>query len=479
MQRSISTNTETLISEMVVAIEQMRDQQYDISLPKTANEPFAGLRNALMTLAASLQFRERERMRLNDIAVNINAGLLLEEILETVYVHFKEVIPYHRIGFSLIDSERETVRAHWARSEYPIFLDRNFTAMLKGSSLHQILTTGKPRIIDDLPAYLRAKPASLSTRLIVKEGMRSSLTCPLVNNGEPVGFIFFSSAEPYTYTNIHIDIFQQIAAQLSVILEKGRLVSRLAAQKEQIARTNAELVRVNELKSTFLGIATHDLRGPIGNIRMIVDLLQDSEISLSDEERRTLLSDIGAQSTHMLSLLNDLLDVTRIEAGKLELRFETFPLKPFLTQIVQHHAMMATPKGTRMMLQPVGEGYAKGDPVRLRQVIDNIISNAIKYSPPGSTVLVGVEAVQHGWRIFVQDEGPGITEDDRPKLFKDFAKLSAKPTGGERSVGLGLAIAHRIVKAHGGTIGVDSEVGRGAKFWFTLPDENALTGGMR
>ncbi len=479
MQQSTSINTEALISEMIVAVEQMRGQQYDISLPETADEPLAGLRNALMSLAESLQFRARERARLNDIAVNINAGLLLEEILETVYVHFKDVIPYNRIGFSLIDSDRETVRAYWAKSEYPIFLNRNFTAKLQGSSLHQILLTGKPRIIDDLPAYLRAKPTSLSTRLIVKEGMRSSLTCPLVNNGEPVGFMFFSSAEPHTYTNIHVDIFRQIAAQLSVILEKGRLVSRLAAQKEQIERTNAELVRVNELKSTFLGIATHDLRGPIGNIRMIADLLQDSEISLSDEERQALLGDIGAQSTHMLSLLNDLLDVTRIEAGKLELRFETFSLEPFLSQIVQRHAMMATPKGTRMVLQPVGNGYAKGDPVRLRQVIDNIISNAIKYSPPGSTVLVGAESMKHGWCIFVQDEGPGITEDDRPKLFKDFAKLSAKPTGGEKSVGLGLAIARRIVEAHGGIIGVDSEAGQGAKFWFTLPDENALTGGVR
>ncbi len=469
MQQS-PTHTEALISEMVVAIEQMRGQQYDISLSETAVEPFAGLRNALMALAEALQFRERERMRLNDIAVNINAGLLLEEILETVYVHFKDVIPYNRIGFSLIDADHETVRAYWAKSEYPIFLNRNFTAKLKGSSLHQILLTGKPRIIDDLPAYLRAKPTSLSTRLIVKEGMRSSLTCPLVNNGEPVGFMFFSSAEPHTYTDIHVDIFRQIAAQLSVILEKGRLVSRLAAQKEEIERTNAELVRVNELKSTFLGIATHDLRGPIGNIRMIADLLQDSEISLSGEERRALLDDIRKQSTHMLSLLNDLLDVTRIESGKLELRFETFPLEPFLTQIVQRHAMMATPKGTRMALQPVGKAYAKGDPVRLRQVIDNIISNAIKYSPPGSTVNVGVERAGSMWRFFVTDEGPGITAADRPKLFKDFAKLSAKPTGGEKSVGLGLAIARRIVEAHGGTIGVDSEAGQGATFWFTLPD---------
>jgi signal transduction histidine kinase len=106
----------------------------------------------------------------------------------------------------------------------------------------------------------------------------------------------------------------------------------------------------------------------------------------------------------------------------------------------------------------------------LRQVVDNLISNAVKYSPPGSRVTVTVETSgDSGWRINVADEGPGITPADRKKLFKDFARLSARPTGGEKSIGLGLAISRRVVEAHGGKIGVDSEPGRGANFWFTLP----------
>jgi hypothetical protein len=101
--------------------------------------------------------------------------------------------------------------------------------------------------------------------------------------------------------------------------------------------------------------------------------------------------------------------------------------------------------------------------------MDNLLTNAVKYSPPGSTVQVSVQPEGDGWRINVQDEGPGITEEDRQKLFEDFARLSARPTGGEKSTGLGLAIARRIVHAHGGEIGVDSIPGHGATFWFTLP----------
>ncbi len=458
--------------ELLNAIEDLQAQRYPITIPAPTDPTYAALHAAVQNLAQTLHTRELERHRLSEITTNINAGLLLEDILEMVYEHFKDIIPYNRIGFSLIDADGETVRSHWAKSDRPLSLSLGYADKLTGSSLKTVLESGEPRIISDLAEYLRKKPTSISTRLIVKEGMRSSLTCPLINNGVPVGFLFFSSVEPDTYSHVHVDTFTQIAGQLSVILEKGRLVSQLSAQKEEIERTNAELMRVNELKSTFLGIATHDLRGPIGNIRMIADLLSDDVIALSDSERAGLIHDIGVQSTHMLSLLNDLLDVTRIESGKLELRFEPFALRPFLEQLANRHQMMATPKDTKILLEDFPDMDMTADPVRVRQVIDNLVSNAIKYSPPGSTVVVNATRTREGCRISVTDEGPGITEEDRKKLFKDFAKLSAKPTGGEKSVGLGLAISRRIVEAHGGSIGVDSHTGQGAEFWFIIPAVN-------
>ncbi len=462
-------NCDKCVSDLLEAIGQLQTGQFGLSLAEPTSERCAPLYAAVANLAETLRMRQLQRERLGEITASINAGLLLDDILEMVYEHFKEVIPYNRIGFSLIDADGETVRAYWAKSDRPLYLDTSFTDRLSNSSLKTVLETGEPRIIRDLQAYLHKKPTSISTSLVLKEGMHSSLTCPLINNGEPVGFLFFSSIKPNAYSHEHVDTFMEIAEQLSVILEKGRLVSQLAAQKEEIERTNAELMRVNELKSTFLGIAAHDLRGPIGNIRMIADLLLDAEIRLSENERAALINDIGVQSTHMLSLLNDLLDVTRIESGKLELQFEAFSLRSFLSQIVSRHTMMATPKGTKIVLDEFSDMEMKADPVRVRQVIDNLVSNAIKYSPPGSTVRIGAEKISNGYRIKVADEGPGVTDEDRKKLFKDFARLSAKPTGGEKSVGLGLAISRRIVEAHGGTIGVDSNADKSSTFWFIIP----------
>ena len=163
--------------------------------------------------------------------------------------------------------------------------------------------------------------------------------------------------------------------------------------------------------------------------------------------------------------------MTLIESGKLSLNLEPVNLRGFLDEAVQQQAMLAAPKGTRVLLQAVPEGKVMVDPLRLRQVVDNLISNAVKFSPPGSTVRVNVERILAGWQVNVQDEGPGITEQDRIRMFQDFARLSAKATGGEKSTGLGLAISRRVVEAHGGRIGVNSDAGHGATFWFMLPDQ--------
>ena len=115
------------------------------------------------------------------------------------------------------------------------------------------------------------------------------------------------------------------------------------------------------------------------------------------------------------------------------------------------------------------KGMVEADSLRLRQVMDNLISNAVKYSPPGSLVRLAGIHKDKVWRIEVIDEGPGISEKDQQKLFMDFAKLTARPTGSEKSTGLGLAITRRVVEAHGGKIGVDSTMGQGSTFWLELP----------
>ena len=460
------------VMQYIAITERLTRGDYDMDdLPPMPPDDLSRLGQALHELAARLAARRREINTLERITAQINAGLLLGDILDNVYHDFREIIPYNRIGFSLIEPDGVLVRARWAKSDQPrIRLGVGYAAPLAGSSLQDIITTGQPRIINDLVDYLARKPDSKSTHLIVEEGFRSSLTCPLIANGYPVGFIFFSSIEPHAYSDVHIEVFMRIAEQLSVIVDKGQLVSELATRQAEIEARNDELSHLNDLKNTFIGMAAHDLRNPIGAIQMMTQFLRDPISGLSHDERDRLYSNILALTQQMLTLLDELLDVTQIESGKLELRHQILDMHTFLAESIEMHAQLAAPKGTRVILETIDQGSVDADPNRLRQVIDNLVSNAVKFSPPNSTVRVRAEYLSSAWRVSVEDQGPGIKPEEHGLLFQEFARLSARPTGEESSTGLGLAISRRVIEAHGGQIGVVGAPGGGSVFWFTLPD---------
>jgi signal transduction histidine kinase len=411
-----------------------------------------------------------EFQKLSAIMAHINAGLLLDDVLDRMYDDLREIIPYDRIGVSFLEDEDRLVRSRWMKSGLPnARIPYDYSAPLAGSSLEAIVSTGKPWIINDLKEYLDQKPSSETTRLMVEEGIRSSLTCPLTAGGKTVGFVFFSSREPNIYAEAHIAVFEQIAGQIAAAVEKGRLVSELAAQKTEIEAQNRELRRLNDLKNSFLGFAAHDLRNPIGSIKAAAELLLGEVGEAIPEEMQRMLQNIHRQASFTVNLLNDLLDIAHIESGGFTLEAATMDMSMFLEETVERHREAAKAQSIRLRLRCISSGEVVSDPLRLQQAVDNLISNAIKYSPLKTLVVVRCIWTQDVWRIEVEDEGPGIRPEDRARLFEGFARLSARPTGDEKSTGLGLAITRRIVEAHGGQIGVESEPGEGALFWFTLP----------
>ncbi len=212
----------------------MKEGQFRVPIPREGEDDVAALGNALADLSTALEARFQEIDTLRKVTEKINAGLILDEVLDYVFESFWPIIPYDRIGFSLLEQNGTVVCARWARSDAPVMrITKGYSAPLQGSSLQRILETGQPRILNDLRQYLTDHPASESTRRMVEEGMRSSLTCPLIAAGKPIGFIFFSSMEPHTFKNAHIEIFLQIAGELSMMVEKARLYEELHALKEK------------------------------------------------------------------------------------------------------------------------------------------------------------------------------------------------------------------------------------------------------
>jgi serine phosphatase RsbU (regulator of sigma subunit)/hemoglobin-like flavoprotein len=184
--------------------------------------------------------RSEESRHLQALTEQINRGLGLEDVLSYVYDEFQGLIPFNRIGFALIEETSGRAISKWVKSDRPVVLGGAYSAGLAGSTLANVVETACPRIINDLQDYLRQNSASHSTQLIVQEGMRSSLTCPLIAKGKAIGFLFFSSVEVATYSDVHVDLFRGIASQLSVIVEKAILYSTLQQQAEIIEKQNQE-----------------------------------------------------------------------------------------------------------------------------------------------------------------------------------------------------------------------------------------------
>jgi signal transduction histidine kinase len=429
---------------------------------------FDDIDEAITRLAQNLS---QHHLTLSQLSA-VDSPSLLNDILESISQDFQALIPYARIGFSFIENNGTTVVAYWDKShQRKRYLKRGFFSPLEGSSLKPILDNRQPRIIHDLLEYLKQKPNSRSTQLLLKEGFRSSLSCPLIANGIPLGFVFFSSVEPNTYTHFHIDMFSQVATQLSVVIDKARVITHLAKQKTVLEQQNAELLLLNQRKNMLLGIAAHDLRSPLSNVQVAAHMLADVDLQLSGDEQRIILNELVQQSNYMMDLLNDLLDVSHIESGKFSVNPQRVEITPFLESVCQRYEQISQSKDIHLNLKRLSKRGAavSADPLRLQQVFDNLISNAVKFSPPGSQIHVRALHKAEHWRFEVQDEGPGISEIDQKRLFQDFARLNILPINGERSTGLGLAIARRVIEAHQGHIGVDSRLGHGATFWFTLP----------
>jgi len=232
-----------------------------------------------------------------------------------------------------------------------------------------------------------------------------------------------------------------------------------------------QLSRANAAKTRFLGMAAHDLRNPLATIRGLSEFLLDGTVGPLTPEQAELVELIHHTSQGMVTLVNDLLDLATIESGEFKLDSAPTRLADLVGQSVNLTAMASTRKRTRIEFARGPDApLIRVDATKARQVIDNLLSNAVKYSPPGSTIRVELEVGTNSQILRVLDQGPGIPEQERDRLFTDFGRLSTRPTGGEQSIGLGLAICRKIVESHQGTIEAVNQPDGGCEFCVIFPN---------
>jgi signal transduction histidine kinase len=246
--------------------------------------------------------------------------------------------------------------------------------------------------------------------------------------------------------------------------------TRRRAERRVLAETTAAKEVAEEadrVKTRFLGVASHDIRAPLGNIVSLAGEFRKSSSAVQGE----YIDVISSEAQRVICLVEDLLTISALETGKLELRRAPVDVAEVTHAAVDSLRWQATAKRQSISLQPTtpGTGVIMADGTRLHQVVTNLVSNAIKFSPPGKTIHVAVARSTDAVTLTVRDEGPGLAPSDAERLFQPFERLSTHPTAGESSHGLGLSIAHEIVRLHDGEIRVESQPGEGATFVASFP----------
>ena len=330
-----------------------------------------------------------------------------------------------------------------------------------------LIQTGAVRVRDvaDHPASIGSPPGH--------PVITSFIAVPIEFDGRLIALLWAGNKRTEVEFNADDErVAKALASQAAVALENARVNARALALVGELDLANAELRRASDAKSAFLGTVSHELRSPLHSILVAAELVSDPMFGpLSEDRARDLGATIQGSGRHLLGLIDDMVDLARIEAGRIDLRIVELPLAPLLDEIRLEVAPLARDRGVALDCQCGRDLVLHADPLRLRQVLVNLLANAVKFSEPGGRVWVDVHLTPTAVAIAVHDTGVGIRQEDLVRIFEPFDQVSEVVAPG---AGLGLAIARRMVDLHGGRLTVTSVHGTGSTFTVTLPEHGRV-----
>ena len=389
----------------------------------------------------------------NRCARALGSSLELDEAFGAFIRELQGLVPFERTAIVLVEGDTATTMATAGLGASEVFPPGNM-GPIKDSVLERVLD-GHIVVRHDLAD--REYPED---ELLLALGLRSELVAPLLLGARTIGML--------TLSRDRVEAFSEDEIELVSLL--GRLVAT-AVQNirayEAERRRVEELARLSELRADFVSLVSHELRSPMAAVIGAARTLQDRWRMLTAEQRESFLALIGDETSRLAELVGDVLDTSRIEAGTFSYRFEEVELGRVIDEAVEA-AVLAQQEVAVVSAVRTGLPAIRGDRARLRQVLGNLIENAVKYSPEGGEVRISATAGNGAVQISVRDSGPGIPRDQQARIFEKFGRADVEG-GSKPGTGLGLFIARSIAEAHGGSLEVSSGFEPGATFTLALP----------
>jgi signal transduction histidine kinase len=352
------------------------------------------------------------------------------------------------------------ISASWnAREEFVRSMQVAQITPGKGASGRSAVTR-KPTQIPDI----LAEPDYPFREILAREDYRAVLSVPMHRDGRVIGTVVVVRKAPGSFDERHVILLTTFASQTTIAIEHARLY-RDVTEKGQM------LEEANRHKSAFLANMSHELRTPMNAIIGFSEVLLDPTMQVNDEERAQFLSDILNSGKHLLNLINEVLDLSKIEAGRMELQMAPAALGEVFETVQSTLRPLAAKKAIEFDVERAdGITPFPMDAARIKQVLVNLVGNAIKFTPERGRIWVRAAAENGSVQVEVGDTGPGIAPEDHERIFQEFQQAQAtRGIGKPEGTGLGLTLARRFVEMHGGRLWVESQVGVGSRFYFMLP----------
>jgi len=431
----------TFADQAVIAIENVR------------------LLQELQQRTRELQLSLEEVAALSEVSRAVSASLNLHEVLNAVAGHAVNLSKSDGCGIFEFNETRRVLDVVASNNLSNEFLSavRSTIIDLGTTTICHAAESGQPLQVSDVAeAYNHP-----FREFALKEGFRSVLTVPMRGDGVTRGIVLLRRS-PGQFDDRVINLLSALASQSKVAIENARLFSEIDDKGRQIEAANRH-------KSEFLANMSHELRTPLNAIIGFSEVLLDPSLKVTEEEQSQFLTDVLSSGKHLLGLINEILDLAKIEAGKMELQIEPALLSDIFDSVQNTMRSLAAKKSIDLRVESVTvpEPFPM-DGARVKQVLLNLVGNAVKFTPEGGRVWVRADSKDGAVCVEVGDTGPGIPAEDQERIFLEFQQAGTD-AGKPQGTGLGLALAKKFVEMHGGKIWLESELGKGSRFFFRLP----------